>query len=447
MKKNPLYRVMISAAALATTCLATSSCTPRTQSATSTAQEDEQLMLVGTYTDAGAEGIYSLRFNQQDASWQLLDSAQLSNPSFLAIDSRRNLIYAVSENGGPTDALNLLSLNPATGAMQLLVSQLTQSAAPCYVSFGPSNTATNPSSPAAETSCSPATETSGSPATETPRMAVTANYTGGSLSLFPLDEQGYPQPLDTLFMGQTNLHDPVRQEAPHVHCAHFAPDGRYLFATDFSSDRLLRFRVQIEPQAASNTSDSQAENTTSEPQAASKAETCKPSRLLCNPEVAATLPGGSGPRHLTFSPDARHAYLITELSGMVHVFDYQPESGALTLKQSIETDSVHARGSAHIQLSPDGRFLYATNRLEHEGVALFAVNPDNGLLTPAGYQLTGRHPRHFNLTPNGRYLLVACRDSHAIEIYLRNPDTGALTPTGKSIPLSKPVYVGWYNQE
>lgn len=428
MKKNPLYRVMISAAALATTCLATSSCTPRTQSATSTAQEDEQLMLVGTYTDAGAEGIYSLRFNQQDASWQLLDSAQLSNPSFLAIDSRRNLIYAVSENGGPTDALNLLSLNPATGAMQLLVSQLTQSAAPCYVSFGPSNTATNPSSPATETSCSQATNPS-CPATETPRMAVTANYTGGSLSLFPLDEQGHPQPLDTLFMGQTNLHDPVRQEAPHVHCAHFAPDGRYLFATDFSSDRLLRFRVQIEPQAAG------------------KAETCKPSRLLCNPEVAATLPGGSGPRHLTFSPDARHAYLITELSGMVHVFDYQPESGALTLKQSIETDSVHARGSAHIQLSPDGRFLYATNRLEHEGVALFAVNPDNGLLTPAGYQLTGRHPRHFNLTPNGRYLLVACRDSHAIEIYLRNPDTGALTPTGKSIPLSKPVYVGWYNQE
>ena len=260
-------------------------------------------------------------------------------------------------------------------------------------------------------------------------MAVTANYTGGSLSLFPLDEQGHPQPLDTLFMGQTNLHDPVRQEAPHVHCAHFAPDGRYLFATDFSSDRLLRFRVQIEPQAAG------------------KAETCKPSRLLSNPEVAATLPEGSGPRHLTFSPDARHAYLITELSGMVHVFDYQPESGALTLKQTIETDSVHARGSAHIQLSPDGRFLYATNRLEHEGVALFAVNPDNGLLTPAGYQLTGRHTRHFNLTPNGRYLLVACRDSHAIEIYLRNPDTGALTPTGKSIPLSKPVYVGWYNQE
>ena len=421
MMRKPFIRTMIGAAALASTCLATTGCTSRPQSSTPAHDADEQLMLVGTYTDAGSEGIYSLRFNQQDASWQLLDSARLSNPSFLAIDSRRALIYAVSENGGPTDAINLLSLNPTTGAMQLLVSQLTQGAAPCYVSFGPSSPSANrPSSTAAEA----------------PRMAVTANYTGGSLSLFPLDEQGFPQPLDTLYMGQTNLNDPIRQEAPHVHCAHFAPDGRYLFATDFSSDRLLRFAIPSEVQEAT---------CKSEAQAAPKAETCKPNRLLSNPEVAAILPGGSGPRHLTFSPDARHAYLITELSGMVHVFDYQPESGLLTMKQSIETDSVHARGSAHILLSPDGRFLYASNRLEHEGVAIFAVNPHDGLLTPVGYQLTGGHPRHFSLTPNGRYLLVACRDSHVIEIYQRDPDTGSLTPTGETIPFSKPVYIGWYN--
>ena len=104
-------------------------------------------------------------------------------------------------------------------------------------------------------------------------------------------------------------------------------------------------------------------------------------------------------------------------------------------------------GSAHILLSPDGRFLYASNRLEHEGIAIFAVNPTNGQLTPAGYQLTGRHPRHFALTPNGHYLLAACRDSNCIEIYLRDTDTGALAPTGKSIPLSKPVFVGWFMQE
>ena len=222
-------------------------------------------------------------------------------------------------------------------------------------------------------------------------------------------------PLDTLFRGDATGNNPMRQATPHVHSAHFSPDGRFLFATDFSSDRLLRFRVQNEA-----------------------------GHRLESPEVAATIESGSGPRHLTFAPDGRHLYLISELSGMIHAFAYQPEDGTLTLKQTIETDSVHAQGSAHIQLSSDGRYLYASNRLAHEGVAIYAVNPDDGQLTSIGYQLTGRHPRHFNLTPNGRYLLVACRDSHQIEIYQRNPSTGHLTATGKAIPLSKPVFIGWF---
>lgn len=372
--------LIMGAAVAAGTCMG---CTPRGQSSTLTADHDTQLMLVGTYTDAGSEGIYSLRFNQTTAEWQLLDSAKVGNPSFLAIDSNRALVYAVSENGDATDALHLLSLNPSTGAMQSKGSWKTQGEAPCYVSFAP-------------------------------RMAVTANYTGGSLSLFPLDANGLPAPIDTLFLGEANCSDPERQATPHVHCTHFSPDNRYLFATDFSSDRLLRFAV----------------NDTAP--------------LLSSPEVAATLEAGSGPRHLTFAPDGRHAYLISELSGMIHVFAYQANNGALTLKQIIETDSVHARGSAHIQLSPDGHFLYASNRLSHEGIAIFAVSPNEGTLTPAGYQLTGRHPRHFALSPNGCYLLVACRDSHAIEIYQRDPSKGTLTPTGQTIPMSKPVFIGWF---
>ncbi|MGN0310736.1 MAG: lactonase family protein [Bacteroides sp.] len=386
MNNHSFSRMVMGAAVAAGACLGSMGCSSRPQTTSTTIDSEEQLMLVGTYTNAGSEGIYSLRFNQSNAEWQLLDSAQVSNPSFLAIDSRRELIYSVSENGGPKDALVLLSINPTDGAMQQKGSWTTQGAAPCYVSFGP-------------------------------HAAATANYSGGSLSLFPLDEQGVPAPLDTLFLGECTGADPERQEAAHVHCAIFSPDQRYLFATDFSSDRLLRFA----------TNDS--------------------APLLSQPQVAATIEPGSGPRHLTFAPDGRHAYLISELSGMVHSFAYQAETGELTLQQVIETDSVHARGSAHILLSPDGRFLYASNRLEHEGISIFAVNPTNGQLTPAGYQLTGRHPRHFALTPNGHYLLAACRDSNCIEIYLRDTDTGALAPTGKSIPLSKPVFVGWFMQE
>ena len=383
MSKRKMNRLIIGAVAVSA-CLGSMSCSSRPSTSTDATDREEQLMIVGTYTDAGSRGIYSFRFNQLTAEWQPLDSAEVSNPSFIAIDSQRSLLYAVSENGNERDALNLLTINPTSGTMLLKGSWLTEGAAPCYVS-------------AAE------------------GLAVTANYTGGSLSLFPLDAEGCPMPLDTLFRGAATGNDSVRQATPHVHCAHFSPDGRFLFATDFSSDRLLRFRVQSEA-----------------------------AQRLESPEVVATIESGSGPRHLTFAPDGRYLYLISELSGMIHAFAYQPEDGTLTLKQTIETDSVHARGSAHIQLSSDGRFLYASNRLSHEGVAIYAVNPDDGQLTPVGYQLTGRHPRHFSLTPNGRYLLVACRDSQQIEIYQRDPSTGLLTAAGKAIPLSKPVFVGWF---
>ena len=118
---------------------------------------------------------------------------------------------------------------------------------------------------------------------------------------------------------------------------------------------------------------------------------------------------GSGPRHLTFSPNGHYAYLINELSGTVIAFEYK--DGDLKEMQTIAADTVNAQGSADIHISPDGKFLYASNRLKADGIAIFNIHPDNGMLSKAGYQLTGIHPRNFIITPNGKYLLVACRDS------------------------------------
>lgn len=144
----------------------------------------------------------------------------------------------------------------------------------------------------------------------------------------------------------------------------------------------------------------------------------------------------SGPRHLTFSPNGKFAYLITELSGKVIAFSY--EDGKLEEIQSIAADTVGARGSADIHLSPDGKFLYASNRLQADGIAIFAVAAD-GTLTKVGYQPTGIHPRHFNITPNGKYLLAACRDSNIIQVYERDAETGLLKDAGKGIVVDKPV--------
>ena len=148
---------------------------------------------------------------------------------------------------------------------------------------------------------------------------------------------------------------------------------------------------------------------------------------------------GSGPRHLTFSPNGNYAYLINELSGTVIAFKYK--DGDLKEIQTIVADTVCAKGSGDIHISPDGKFLYASNRLKADGIAIFSIQSDNGILTKVGYQLTGIHPRNFIITPNGKYLLVACRDSNVIQIYERDADTGLLTDIHGDIKVDKPVCV------
>lgn len=132
---------------------------------------------------------------------------------------------------------------------------------------------------------------------------------------------------------------------------------------------------------------------------------------------------------------------MTELSGEVVVWTYDGKT--LTQQQVIKADTVGAKGSADIHLSPDGKFLYASNRLQADGVAIFKVSPSDGTLTKVGYQLTGIHPRNFTITPNGKYLLVACRDTNEIQVFARDAETGLLQDTGKTIHTDKPVCLQW----
>lgn len=119
------------------------------------------------------------------------------------------------------------------------------------------------------------------------------------------------------------------------------------------------------------------------------------------------------------------------------MFDY--DMGELTQKQILAADTVGARGSADIHVSPDGRFLYASNRLQADGIAIFGIHPEEGTLTKVGYQLTVKHPRNFVITPNGKFLLVAGRDDNLIQVFSVNGETGLLTDTHQPIALNKPV--------
>lgn len=339
---------------------------------------DELAMLVGTYTNGSSKGIYTFRFNQETGTAVALDSVALPNPSYLVPSEDGKLVYAVSEMNDSTAALNALSFDRKTGKLDLLNTVPTFGEDPCYV-------ATNG------------------------KEVLTANYSGGSMSVFPLLKDGKLAPADTLFEGSATGPDTLRQSTPHIHCTIFSPDGKYIFATDFSADRILRFVLHPED--------------------------IVPHRSLETTDIEAD----SGPRHLTFSPDGKFAYLITELSGKVIAFSYN--DGNLKQIQTIAADTVAARGSADIHLSPDGKYLYASNRLKEDGIAIFAVNPEDGTLAKAGYQHTGIHPRHFNITPNGKFLLAACRDSNVIQVYRRDEHTGLLSDTRQDIVVDKPVCI------
>lgn len=336
------------------------------------------MMVVGTYTDGGSKGVYSFRFNQETGVAEALNSLEMVNPSYLTISRDKRLLYVVSETNDDKASLNVVSINK-NGDMSLLDSAPTEGADPCYV-------ATNG------------------------KFALTANYSGGSMSVFQLKKDGKLTQPATRFSGATGGPDLSRQNAAHVHCACFAPDGKYVLATDFSADRILSFRIDGQD--------------------------------LTEYGVAADVSPDSGPRHLTFSKDGRFAYLMSELSGNVTVFAYW--RGKLEKLQEIVSDSAGARGGADIHLSPDGRFLYSSNRLRDDGIAIFAVDSQTGLLTRIGYQPTGAHPRMFNITPNGHFLLCCCRDSNKIQVFSRDKNTGLLTDTHQDIPLSKPVCVQFF---
>ena len=346
----------------------------------------EMYMLVGTYTsNEGSKGIYVYKFDTETGESDSISMVEVANPSYLVISPNEKFVYSVGENSGEGGFAHSFSFDKETGNIELLNSQNTQGSSPAYIALDSKG-----------------------------NNVITANYGGGSISQFNVNADGSLSPLSKLFTFHGNGPDSIRQKQPHLHSVRYSPDGLFLFAADLGTDNIYRYKSihsVFEGQPA----------------------------LLETDTAIFKTPTGTGPRHFDFHPNGLYFYVIGELSGEVIVYDYN--MGDLQQKQIILADTVGAIGSADIHVSPNGRFLYASNRLENDGIAIFAIDAQDGTLTKVGYQETARHPRNFVITPNGKFLLVAGRDDNVIQVYSVDKETGLLKNTHQDIGIDKHVCI------
>lgn len=358
---------------------------------TASAQKDVYLLL-GTYTAGTSHGIYVYNFNTGSAVSRLLDSAKIASPSYLAISPNEKYVYSVSEeasarqNGGSVAAF---AFNKQNGSLLPLNRQGSQGNNPCYVAID-----------------------------KTGRWVLTGNYSSGSLAALPVLKNGF---LDSAVSAIEHTGSGVntdRQNEPHVHATVFSPDNKYVLVPDLGMDKLMIYAFNKRTGALTP--------------AATPFVMTKP---------------GSGPRHLEFHPNKKFVYLIEELTGSISAYRYFPKNGALELLQNISNlppEFMGYPGSADIHVSPDGRFLYASNRGESNTIAIFSIDKKTGQLTAIGHQSTmGKTPRNFNFDPTGNWLLVANQESNEVVIFKIDKATGLLTDSGKRIGVSKPVCVKW----
>lgn len=338
-------------------------------------------LLVGTYTQKDSKGINVYKFNSETGTSIHISEAEVSNPSYLAISKDEKYVYAISENGVNDSKVSAFGLDKANGRLEFINNRPSGNG-PCFISVDKSG-----------------------------KYIVTADYGGGTVSMFTTNKDGSIAEPSSVYTFEGKSINSERQTKSYLHNVKFSPDERFVFANDLGADKIYKFVVDTAQQ---------------------------PLYLRYNNANDLSVKAGSGPRHTEFHPNGKYAYTITEISGDVIVFDYDTEEGLLKEKQTIKADTLNAAGSGDIQITPNGEYLYVSNRLKGDGIAIFAINQETGELTKIGYQETGIHPRNFVISPNGKLLLSANRDSNTIQVF-KIENSGLLTDLNKNIDLSMPV--------
>ncbi len=357
---------------------------------------DDYQLLVGSYTAGQSQGIYRLNFNS--ATGQIdakpLQVIKSDNPSWLTLSKDQRRLFVVNENGpGQSDPVGRVSsyaIDPKTHELSLINQVQSLGNEPTHSSLS----------------------------ADASHLFV-SNYSvaedpGGTLAVLPVSADGELKPVVQMSSHPASRVNPERQMSSHVHSTVSSPDGRYVFSNDLGADRVFAYR--FDPKA--------------------------------NPDLPLTpanpafvqLPAGSGPRHLLFSADGKHAWLTMEMSAQVAVFDYR--DGSLEQTQMVDLAAgqpVSDKAAAALHASADGKFLYVSNRGTANQLLVFAIDPATGHLKELQRRsVEGDHPREFSLDPSGKFVLIANQKSNGIVVVERDAKTGLLGKTVQKLPMDAP---------
>ncbi len=331
--------------------------------------------------DKNTEGIYVYELDTISGKLSEITTFKgILNPSFLTLSPDGKYVFACTESKTPNGGkVSSFEFKPENKTLAFINTQKSGGENPVYATVHQNG-----------------------------KWLVNANYTEGSVSVYPVSENGVIQPYVQNFHFSEGSINPDRQDRSHIHAAVFSPDSNYLFLPDLGADKIRMY-------AFDNNRD-------------------KPLQVSENPFIKAPL--GSGPRHFTFHPNGKFAYCIEEMGGTVSAYAY--ESGNLSSIQRINTHSEKYKDhfeSSDIHISPDGQYLYASNRGDENNIAIFSIL-DDGTLKTVGYQATkGKHPRIFGLDPSGKFLIATNAGTDNVVVFRRNAETGLLKRAGKKVKI------------
>jgi 6-phosphogluconolactonase len=350
------------------------------QNKPSTSVSNTVRMYVGTYTNGTSKGIYKVDFDTvtgQFSNDTLV--AELLNPSYLTLSQNGRYLAAVSEDDNRSAMLYTFAVDSATGMLTPLSNIETGGQGPCYVS------------------------------TIGDTLVCTANYSSGSVCFTPAKANGELMPGSKTFQHSGSGPNANRQQKAHAH--NIIPDneGVFVYSADLGADKLMVYK---------NNADS----------------------VIFAKEIAVS--AGAGPRHIAFHPTQPCMAVVNELIPAVELYGKDAD-GVFSVKTHtalmLPDTLTGANTAADIHFSPDGRFVYATNR-GFDFVAVFKVS-DNTTHLELVERVHGplNWPRNFAIDPSGKFVLVANQNGHNVVVYARNAQTGKLTDTGQRLQLGSPV--------